>query len=526
MYKNVSFWLLITSFLPLVSMDAPVSRASLDDTEQVVHLRTLEESPLVEIWCIDVAQGNATVVGSSNSSLIPCLVDAGCRAYSFKGKDFKNSQVQVIIEKLVRCAKANAFKHTSSLPLINVIVSHPDDDHYNMVVDIIRGCIQKGCTLNRMILGGIKTGYNAAFLKHIDTLEKMRLINHYPTITWLNNRQECPKITQVEGRVKLKLPSYSILPALKAAGLKNSNTASLVVLVKNNDRKFLITADATQDTINYIRDKCKELQDGDGMYAAHHGADSDGSNSEKWFQEYIRPKLVVFSSGFHQGFRHPLVGVFKEARKSVQKTKHYHPLFIGIESKSRMADLKDHTFVAVGNKGYGLCVTNRALYGTMAEGTIKFILGEEKLVRDRDEQKPMYEFLDKKSCVLEMLMLKQLNETNVLAFNILVTVNLSSLGIDDTIVEDGKNLQTLTYALVEDGGALKHYYLQNNKIQDDVTIKALVTLLEKRGKGLFMLDIRKNSLNPLQKKLLKEALTVAKIDQQKRKKQIALKLLV
>lgn len=517
MYKNVSFWLLITSFLPLVCMDVSVSRASLDDT-------TEEESPQVEIWCIDVAQGNATVIGSSDGSLIPCLVDGGCIAYHFKGKiedtDFKKHQIAFIIEKLVTYAKT--YESSQKAPrFFNVIVSHPDDDHYNMVSAIIRGCIQKenGAILKKMILGGIKNGYNATFRKYIGKLETTMLENHYPMIKWLNYNVERTAITPVEG--KPESLSYSILPTLIARG-KNPNAASLVVSVENNGRKFLITADATEETMKNILEKRDGilLKNVDGMYAAHHGADSDGSNSKAWFQEYIIPKIVVFSSGFHQGFRHPLAGVFKQAMESVQKTEHYHPLFVGIKSKSKMQDLTDDTFTAVGNKHYGLCVTNKALYGTMAEGTIKFVLGEGQLVCA--EREHVYEFADKKSCVLEML--KRLNETSVLRLNILVTVNLSSLDINDMAVEDRERLKTLTDAFAEAGTALKHYYLQDNKIQHNVTIKALIAFLEKRGLRLLKLDMSKNSLKAQQIEQLEKK--VSAVNQQKRKKQIALKLVV
>ncbi len=548
---------------------------------------------MAEVICFDVAQGNSVLVGSTDphETALPCLIDAGCKSYTYRGKNFNGEQVVRIVEALRRFAKI------SKQEFYNIIISHPDEDHYNLLPDIVERCRVHGLEPYKIILGGVRALYNEAFQTFLDGLtaqpkdtdsessssemdseedvsssesEENESYNeddssryneeeeisvhtlvdsymhtlvdnyngeehdlsqgnsnfdeegyydsyyeefteveskssksrsdedevHVPTITYHTQGGDTTKLVEIDSGTRL---TYSILPAKKATSEGEKNDGSLVVLIGHEDLLFLVAGDATDKTTDHILKYCPDLKV-QGLHAGHHGAQEHGCNSVKWLKT-LEPEAIVFSSGLHKGNRHPQGAILARASKYLPDGDGpYRPLYSGTTKKN---DYSDRFFNGIALSGYGLSVTQKNMFGTLGQGTITFSMAPE----DTELRAPVCSlgltYPDKKSCVLESLLN---SPETILPLNMLVTLDLSSLGINDGVATDRDRLHRLLTALKDGGDYLNNVFLQDNSISKPLSVTNVIALLDAR-KYIKVLNMKKNGLSQLQKNRLNKKKT-------------------
>ena len=552
---------------------------------------------MAKIINVDVAQGNSVIVGSTNplEGVLPCLIDAGCESYKYRGKTFKAKQVAYIADELCRLATI------ANRQLYNIIISHAHTDHYNMLPEIVKKCSARGVQPNKIILGGVKALYDKAFQDFLDELtakpdespvesfvrnyyeafnlergdngedseevfvreiydvwgpsdkesesliaekdedssansfvssyyeafnlergahgedseeafvrelydawgpseEETESLNssshdvaHIPSVIYHTAAGNTTNIFEVAAGANLK---YSILPALKATVDDQSNDGSLVVLIQHANLSYLVAGDATSKTTDHILTYCPGLKV-HGLHAGHHGAEKYGCSSERWLRA-LQPKVIVFSSGLDKGYRHPQGTIVVRSSKFLPAGNGpYRPLYSGITKKT---DLTDIFYQGICSNGYGLSVTQQNMVGTMGQGTIIFSMdpADQELRAPQCSLGDMYP--DKKSCVMESL----LKSPTILPLDILVTLNLAALGINDDIVVDRDCLHRLLIALKKDARSLNNVFLQENAIHQLVTVTRVEELFDE-CKYIKVLDMRDNGLSDaLKMRLLKK----------------------
>ncbi|WP_440615797.1 DNA internalization-related competence protein ComEC/Rec2 [Cysteiniphilum sp. 6C5] len=88
---------------------------------------------------------------------------------------------------------------------------------------------------------------------------------------------------------------------LTANHLKGNN-GSCVLKVSSNDQSVLLTGDIYKTAERYLFNNHRTLLPSTILLAPHHGSSSSSSTA---FIEAVEPKYVIFSSGKHDGFKHP-----------------------------------------------------------------------------------------------------------------------------------------------------------------------------------------------------------------------------
>jgi beta-lactamase superfamily II metal-dependent hydrolase len=426
----------------------------------------------LEVALMDVGQGNCTVITPTEQDVPVLLVDCGSTDYTFKRSNFLADQVNRIVDKIsTNCLLRSAYEMV-------VVISHPDTDHYGALADVINGCKRKNSLfrVTQVFLGARLGSYKARFKSFLEELARGGTIITFPTESGAMIH------SQFIFQKDTNKPSYSILPALQCTKDEESNSCSLVVRIEYDGKVCLLTGDATKKTTEYIHTCLRSTGNeafikADILQASHHGAGNESSekcNDPLWIK-LVEPTFVVFSSGLkHLHPREETVHSFLEVLP-IPSEHTFHALFFGENPKK---DEKKLTPFGRYRRKYGSILTAKGLYGTLADGTITFVLASGVPIgRPRTEGQEHYDSREEsiKSCLSMKLP------------GVFILDNLKSLNFTGSNVhDDNNNNRTLLIAVLSSLNKLsvrqlKSLILTGNKTAHDDTFKELIGLLAHEG---------------------------------------------
>lgn len=456
----------------------------------------------IEVTCFDVAQGNAGLVVCYDPAekLSPWLVDAGCKhGEETKGKTFKKNDIVTEIAQAIKnaCTKLMTEEYY-------ITVSHPDEDHYNLIPDIVAACATLGIRPKKIVLGGIEKLYNQEFRNFLkeqrDALDEEG-VDEQEIEEFIGFPTKDGDTTKVITLAEVNNLRYEILPALKAKTNSEKNAGSLVARAVYGTQSFLFSGDATGKTTAHVMKYCPNIHTQGGCLD-HHGADTHGSNSAAWLKQ-LKPELIAYSAGMVKGFAHPQrLVIARASQQLLDGVGVYHPLFVGSEKKS-----VDHSsFRAFSSStGYGLQVTNQPLYGTLDQGTLLFTwnLTDTEITFVPSEHQKVYP--DQKSCILATLTRNP--RCRVVSPETLTSLNLSGLGIDDARPKDKEFLcDMFSLVIAHSTTVLQRLFLDKNAIHLPESIKMIAAFIAGSGVVLALLNMETNTgLLEEEKVLLKNA---------------------
>ena len=216
----------------------------------------------IEVVFLDIGQGDATFITFEDGQqmLVDCAVDAR------------------ILEALGR--HMPFYDRT----LDYLVVTHPDLDHYGGCIDVINrfhvreiittGVAKENGTFSEFIIAASSEDADQTVIT-----EKQ---------TW-----------QIGGTmIDILFPDRNI----SSDSSVSSNNGSLVMRLEKDRQTLLITADAEEETEQYLAETYPDAIDVDVLKAGHHGA---ANASSRVFLEHVTPVHAVISSGKDNSYGHP-----------------------------------------------------------------------------------------------------------------------------------------------------------------------------------------------------------------------------
>ena len=223
----------------------------------------------INITFLDVGQGTAIVVYSDNQTMV---IDSG---------DYRDEGKQVI----------NYVDDTLGRDRIDYLVStHTDSDHIGGHAEIINHF--NNLSSNRSGIGGV---YRSGLDSTSGTFgDYMSAINQ--TSTPDNVVREGDTIPMPSAKIQVLNPQSDMTTS-------SPNDDSVVLHIKDNNRKILLTGDAPKDEESeYINKYPKLTQNIDILKLGHHGANT---STHKLFLQHTNPQSIVISSAFDSSYGHP-----------------------------------------------------------------------------------------------------------------------------------------------------------------------------------------------------------------------------
>ncbi|MCE3004274.1 MAG: MBL fold metallo-hydrolase [Xanthomonadaceae bacterium] len=196
---------------------------------------------------------------------------------------------------------------------LKVVVSHADRDHYSHVPKLVAPA-----QVQTLWLGGLVADYPVAFR------------------TWVAAVQDAQ--AQGAGEVAADLPAgwsnegYAVEPLQCGSPLSyvvtvgvgdEKNDHSLVLSIDHGSFRLLLTDDATGETQDSAMANFPfPYLDASVVTAAHHGAESHGSNAADWVAA-VRPEIVIYSAGESRAHpRCPVVETYRAAGSLLTAGRH------------------------------------------------------------------------------------------------------------------------------------------------------------------------------------------------------------
>ncbi len=209
----------------------------------------------MEVHFIDVGQGDATLIKCGEHAM---LIDAG--------DDSKGTAVQ------------NYLKKQKVEKLDYLVLTHPDSDHIGGAPTIITKF-----EIKKVFVSNYEKD-NKSYQKLIQALDDKDVNYLTPRVGW---------------RYYLGTALITILAPNKE--YDNPNDASVSLIIKNGDNKFLFSGDAGEDAEKDILDNDIDIS-ADVYHVAHHG--SKTSTSKEFFKA-INPDYAVISCAEGNSYGHP-----------------------------------------------------------------------------------------------------------------------------------------------------------------------------------------------------------------------------
>jgi competence protein ComEC len=236
-----------------------------------------KESPIAEVWFLDVGQGDCTIIIdplSKSAILIDC--PAG--------------RAEQVVE----------FTRSRGVGIHTVIVTHWDADHYGGIARVASASAPSRIVYNHDTLFSEdkKSGF-----KIRTTL--LKFLEFSPSQTRLDSAEEgaCGTLGAIQWR--MLAPEHRELT--EAYARKQRNVASAVVLIEVGATRILVGGDAVGATWErLIRDGVRI--DADILRWPHHGADLHGDRDgaiRKEVLETVAPEHLIVSVGASNRYGHP-----------------------------------------------------------------------------------------------------------------------------------------------------------------------------------------------------------------------------
>ncbi len=209
----------------------------------------------MEVHFIDVGQGDATLIKCGEHAM---LIDAG--------DDSKGTAVQ------------NYLKKQKVEKLDYLVLTHPDADHIGGAPTIITKF-----EIKKVFLPNYEKD-NKSYKKLMQALDNKDANYLTPRVGW---------------RYYLGTALITILAPNKE--YDNPNDASVSLIIKNGDNKFIFSGDAGEDAEKDILDNDIDIS-ADVYHVAHHGSKTSTS---KEFIKAINPDYAVISCAEGNSYGHP-----------------------------------------------------------------------------------------------------------------------------------------------------------------------------------------------------------------------------
>lgn len=237
----------------------------------------------LEVHFVDVGEGDATLIRFSSGKTM--LIDSG--------DNVKVKQLTTYIDKVFFNSHKKVFDY--------VVLTHSDCDHSGNMDTILDKYKVNNFIRPNILIDGLEN-YLA------DGRAKYDNNNDYvATITKLYSLEKDNKIkvsfakpdTYIDMGNNAKV---HILSPLKPY-YTTTNDYSIVMIVEDNNEKFMLTSDASTDVENDIINSYDEdVLDVDVLKLGHHG--SDTSTSLDWL-DITQPDYAVISVGEDNSYQHP-----------------------------------------------------------------------------------------------------------------------------------------------------------------------------------------------------------------------------
>ena len=237
----------------------------------------------LEVHFVDVGEGDATLIRFSSGKTM--LIDSG--------DNVKVKQLTTYIDKVFFNSHKKVFDY--------VVLTHSDSDHSGNMDTILDKYKVNNFIRPNILIDGLENYLADGRAKYDNNNE------YVSTITKLYSLEKDNKIkvSFAEPDTYIDMGNNAkvhILSPLKAY-YTTTNDYSIVMIVEDNNEKFMLTSDASTDVENDIINSYDEyVLDVDVLKLGHHG--SDTSTSLDWL-DTTQPDYAVISVGEDNSYQHP-----------------------------------------------------------------------------------------------------------------------------------------------------------------------------------------------------------------------------
>ena len=248
---------------------------------------------------IDMGQGDCTIISCPDNKVV--VVDCGSAGY-LPADSFEEAR------KLVRDWADGGS--------VRVILTHPDRDHYNQILELLAGkepvdvlnihfslAVSDTSPLGNYTESGVNNGMH--LLGNPDLYELTLNATTHQRKGWQNGVKNYKKLWKTEdvpetGLVLLEGKNWSI--TMIAGNVETefkteaiiSNTASICTLTQCAKEKLLLTGDALSETMTYLFKSHKaQITNVSILQVPHHG--SGGSEPTPVFRDTVNPVSIIIS---------------------------------------------------------------------------------------------------------------------------------------------------------------------------------------------------------------------------------------
>ena len=222
----------------------------------------LNRPKLLEVNFFDVGQGDAIFIETPRLHQI--LIDGGPSTK--------------VLEKLGK--NMPFWDRTIDL----VILTHPDPDHLNGLVEVLRNY-----EIGMVAFNGAK-GTNPAFAEFENEISRKQI----PTAILFKGKR-----ILVENKIYLEI--LAPLESFEGEEVKDFNSSSIVAKLIYGQNGFLFTGDTTRSIEKELAESNINLAS-DVLKVAHHGS---RTSSSEIFLEKVFPQIAVISVGKDNSYGHP-----------------------------------------------------------------------------------------------------------------------------------------------------------------------------------------------------------------------------
>lgn len=237
----------------------------------------------LEVHFVDVGEGDATLIRFSSGKTM--LIDSG--------DNVKVKQLTTYIDKVFFNSHKKVFDY--------VVLTHSDSDHSGNMDTILDKYKVNNFIRPNILIDGLENYLADGRVKYDNNND------YVATITKLYSLEKDNKIkvSFAEPDTYIDMGNNAkvhILSPLKPY-YTTTNDYSIVMIVEDNNEKFMLTSDASTDVENDIINSYDEdVLDVDVLKLGHHG--SDTSTSLDWL-DITQPDYAVISVGEDNSYQHP-----------------------------------------------------------------------------------------------------------------------------------------------------------------------------------------------------------------------------
>ena len=237
----------------------------------------------LEVHFVDVGEGDATLIRFSSGKTM--LIDSG--------DNVKVKQLTTYIDKVFFNSHKKVFDY--------VVLTHSDSDHSGNMDTILDKYKVNNFIRPNILIDGLENYLADGRVKYDNNND------YVSTITRLYSLEKDNKIkvSFAEPDTYIDMGNNAkvhILSPLKPY-YTTTNDYSIVMIVEDNNEKFMLTSDASTDVENDIINSYDEdVLDVDVLKLGHHG--SDTSTSLDWL-DTTQPDYAVISAGEDNSYQHP-----------------------------------------------------------------------------------------------------------------------------------------------------------------------------------------------------------------------------